>query len=301
MGTRHGAWPYPLHAEVGWESTLHYIQRRASRQLASPYSVAMASGALAGMTTELALYPLDCLKTRRQCCRTAAAGGLRLYRGCSVALAGAAPASAVFFATYEHTKSWLDMKDPNGRQQPLGIVVASVVGELAASIVRGPVDLMKQRLQTGCRSNAMPGMSVFFASFQASALRDMCQSSLQYPLYEYFKHAASQWMTKTGEVDHLPVAAAACCGSAAGLISATITTPFDIVKTRLNLRRASCGTRSTGALILEEVVQIYRHRGAVGFFAGAGYRAAWMSLGGFVFLGSFELAKSRLSLQAGSR
>ncbi|OLP73376.1 hypothetical protein AK812_SmicGene47408, partial [Symbiodinium microadriaticum] len=27
------------------------------------------------------------------------------------------------------------------------------------------------------------------------------------------------------------------------------------------------------ALILEEVVQIYRHRGAVGFFAGAGYRA----------------------------
>lgn len=46
-----------------------------------------------------------------------------------------------------------------------------------------------------------------------------------------------------------------------------------------------------GPWIFQEVVLVYRHRGLKGFFAGCTCRAAWMGLGGFIFLGSFELAK----------
>ena len=37
---------------------------------------------------------------------------------------------------------------------------------------------------------------------------------------------------------------------------------------------------------------VYSERGFRGFFAGCTCRAAWMGLGGFIFLGSFELAKT---------
>jgi len=48
-------------------------------------------------------------------------------------------------------------------------------------------------------------------------------------------------------------------------------------------------------LATTEIRTIYRQRGIAGFFAGAGYRAACMGLGGFVFLGAFETAKTLLS------
>ena len=38
-------------------------------------------------------------------------------------------------------------------------------------------------------------------------------------------------------------------------------------------------------------------RGFLGFFAGCTCRAAWMGLGGFIFLGSFELAKKHLQAE----
>ena len=43
---------------------------------------------------------------------------------------------------------------------------------------------------------------------------------------------------------------------------------------------------------LEEAMLVYSERGFRGFFAGCTCRAAWMGLGGFIFLGSFELAKT---------
>lgn len=277
------------------------LQTRIERLLTTNYSAALLSGAVAGSTTELILYPLDCLKTRKQS-SCAPPKALQLYRGCGIALAGAATASAVFFVTYEFMKKRLLVEAASNDGQlsriqfTCSVMGASVAGELAASVVRVPIDLMKQRLQTGCHCLALPmSSSIVLASFQATALRDMCQSSLQYPLYECFKIAASNWVSE-GDVDHLPVGVAAVCGSAAGLISATFTTPFDLIKTRVNLRKSLSDVERTKMkeLIFEEVARVYRSDGLRGFFVGAGFRAAWMSLGGFVFLGSFELTKSRL-------
>lgn len=290
--------PAWLMDEVGFLPALQ-LQTRIERLLTTNYSAALLSGAVAGSTTELILYPLDCLKTRKQS-SCAPPKALQLYRGFGIALAGAATASAVFFVTYEFMKKRLLVEASSHQlsriQFTCSVIGASVAGEVAASVVRVPIDLMKQRLQTGCHCLAMPmSSSIVLASFQATALRDMCQSSLQYPLYECFKIAASNWASE-GDVDHLPVGVAAVCGSAAGLISATFTTPFDLIKTRVNLRKSLSDVERTKMkeLIFEEVARVYRADGLRGFFVGAGFRAAWMSLGGFVFLGSFELTKSRL-------
>jgi hypothetical protein len=118
-------------------------------------------------------------------------------------------------------------------------------------------------------------------------------------MYEFLKITAAKRLGKTSQ-DQLPTYQAAMCGSVAGAISAMVTTPLDLIKTRLNLRPrehlAERGSTKAGVLVMDEVRHIYAESGWRGFFCGALIRAAWMGLGGFIFLGSFELAKDCLTL-----
>ncbi|CAE8591607.1 unnamed protein product [Polarella glacialis] len=281
----------------------------------NPYVVSLCAGAFAGVASETLLFPLDCLKTRLQSRHGfAESGGFRgVYRGVFTAIGAAAPASAIFFSTYESTKHGLAPYDhTNSVLGYCGIgLVASILGELAAGVFRVPVDLVKQRQQAGlgqsfaevARGVRCTHSSIFMASFQASLLRDITHSSLQFPLYEYLKLVLARCNGLRRE-DALPTWQAALCGSVAGVISAVLTTPLDLLRTRLNLRGSHAGDERAveerlkrlkpSALIKEEFWAIYRSKGARGFFAGGACRAAWMGLGGFIFLGSFELAKKHL-------
>jgi len=284
------------------------IYRQTHQRPAPTCAVPLLSGALAGMSVEGLLFPLDCLKTRAQFQQ-----GLRsvgLYRGVGTAIAGAAPASAVFFTVYEATKNVLEPHaGPNGTCGFSAVMLASVLGELSACFVRTPTDLMKQRLQAGCVntfSDAARGListmqcsSVLGASFRATALRDVLHSGLQFPMYEAWKYAVAR---RTGRsTAELPVWQSAMCGSVAGSTAAIVTTPCDVLKTRLNLIGCAAAdpqaatSQSCTTLVAKELHSILQTQGVKGLFAGAIYRASWMGLGGFIFLGAFELAKANLT------
>eukprot|EP00419_Tripos_fusus_P065581 CAMPEP_0172930860 /NCGR_PEP_ID=MMETSP1075-20121228/219203_1 /TAXON_ID=2916 /ORGANISM="Ceratium fusus, Strain PA161109" /LENGTH=379 /DNA_ID=CAMNT_0013792173 /DNA_START=109 /DNA_END=1250 /DNA_ORIENTATION=+ len=299
-----------------------------------PHAVSLLAGAFAGMSAEAMLFPLDSAKTRVQSRRGFwGSGGFRgIYRGFGTALGGSVPASAIFFTTYETVRIGVDRDASAAAPRYVATVwLASVLGELSAACIRVPVDMMKQRLQTGQKRGSPLRLqpSVLAASFQATAMRDVAQSSFQFPLYECLKLGAATWMSlevnqlptttsaqfplyeclKLGaatwmslEVNQLPTTTSACCGSIAGLASAIVSTPFDLVKTRLNLRASdvtavaggTAGRRASWALIANEAREIYGAQGVRGFFKGAGLRGMWMGLGGFIFLGSFEFAKNKL-------
>ncbi|CAE7949842.1 slc25a26 [Symbiodinium sp. KB8] len=273
----------------------------------NPYFVPLCSGAFAGVASETLLFPLDCLKTRLQSRHGfIASGGFRsIYRGVFVAIGAAAPASAIFFSTYETTKTCLMPYDrSNSVLAYCGIgLVASILGELAAGVWRVPVDLVKQRQQAGggqTLSSVFQGVrstqtSIFVASLQASLMRDVTHSSLQFPMYEYLKLASANLHGVSK--DALPTWQAASCGTVAGVVSAFLSTPLDVLRTRLNLREDQCtgaAKKKATHLVQEEAMLVYSERGFRGFFAGCTCRAAWMGLGGFIFLGSFELAKKSL-------
>lgn len=103
-----------------------------------------------------ALYPIDTIKTRLQLMLKGGGfnalvkqgGAKNLYAGVWGNLAGVAPASAVFMAIYEPVKAALNERVPENKSflAPLG---AGSAAGLAASVIRVPTEVVKQRLQSG--------------------------------------------------------------------------------------------------------------------------------------------------------
>lgn len=134
---------------------------------------------------------------------------------------------------------------------------------------------------------------------------------IQFPLYERLKLVLLQrhnaGLPKSAAAKSLPTYQAALVGSFAGGLSAAVTTPLDVVKTRLMLvERAAASQGSAAAAqaagadaaamalgvnqkFLPTLVHISKTQGAKGLFKGVVPRTIWISLGGAVFLGSFEL------------
>jgi solute carrier family 25 S-adenosylmethionine transporter 26 len=80
----------------------------------------------------------------------------------------------------------------------------------------------------------------------------------------------------------------ALCGSFAGGVAASITTPLDVVKTRLMLGKDVKGVPYTSTL--NTFKRIYQEEGITRLFSGIGPRTMWISIGGFVFFGMYEKA-----------
>jgi solute carrier family 25 S-adenosylmethionine transporter 26 len=86
----------------------------------TPFTLALVSGACAGTTVDIALYPLDTLKVRMQSEKGfLAAGGFRgVYNGVLATALGAAPGAAFFFSAYEVFKP-IFRKMNGGVEHPL--------------------------------------------------------------------------------------------------------------------------------------------------------------------------------------
>lgn len=123
------------------------------------------SGAAAGVGVDLALFPLDTIKTRLQSKQGFwKAGSFRgIYNGLPSTLLGSAPTAALFFTVYDTTKTSL----VNGHlfqassvkmNATVAQLIAANLGEVMACLIRVPVDVVKQRAQA---SHATSTFSVF--------------------------------------------------------------------------------------------------------------------------------------------
>lgn len=76
-------------------------------------------------------------------------------------------------------------------------------------------------------------------------------------------------------------------GSIAGAVAAGLTTPLDVLKTRMMLAKEKQPMTTMLTTILKE-------SGPRAFFAGIGPRIGWISVGGAIFLGSYQWASNAL-------
>lgn len=245
---------------------------------------------------DLALYPLDTIKTRLQSADGfRGSGGFRgVYSGLGSVLLGSAPGAALFFVTYETAKhSLLNGTSAGGT---LSHMAAAAVGEMAACLVRVPCEVVKQRSQAGRGSVlavarallAAEGPWGFYRGLSTTVFREVPFSLIQFPLWEQLKVWA---MKDTGQ--QLELWKSAACGAVAGSIAAFATTPLDVAKTRIMLARHQSETARGGTLAA--LRSVYGSNGISGLFAGAVPRVMWISLGGAVFLGGYDVVRRAIN------
>ncbi|XP_059336157.1 mitochondrial S-adenosylmethionine carrier protein [Ammospiza nelsoni] len=258
---------------------------------------ALAAGGVAGVCVDLILFPLDTVKTRLQSPQGfRKAGGFRgIYAGVPSTAIGSFPNAAAFFITYENVKSLL----PHGSSSylsPATHMVAASLGEVVACLIRVPSEVVKQRAQVSPSSSTLrilshtlyhEGIPGLYRGYKSTVLREIPFSLVQFPLWESLKDL---WSWKQGHV--VDSWQSAVCGAFAGGFAAAVTTPLDVAKTRIMLAKA--GSSNARGNVLAALGGIWRTEGLSGLFAGVVPRMAAISLGGFIFLGTYEKTRQLL-------
>ena len=159
-------------------------------------------------------------------------------------------------------------------------------------------------------------VSQLWRGYTALAARNLPFTAMQFPMFEHLKTTIKQHRkdkgTFTGTLSETAMITAISAGSA-GSVAAVITTPVDVVKTRImlsamgetsektareeleksknqgkslkELAEKTGGSKKSGFVVAQEV---YRDSGMRGLFRGGTLRAAWTALGSGLYLGVYE-------------
>ncbi|KAF5480723.1 hypothetical protein F2P56_001447 [Juglans regia] len=253
------------------------------------------AGGTAGVVVETALYPIDTIKTRLQAAHGGAKINLKgLYSGLAGNLAGVLPASAVFVGVYEPAKQKLLKMFPENLSAAAHFT-AGAIGGIAASLIRVPTEVVKQRMQTGQFTSApdavrlivsKEGFKGLYAGYGSFLLRDLPFDAIQFCIYEQlrigYKAAAKRDLNDPEN---------ALIGAFAGVLTGAITTPLDVIKTRLMIQ----GSANQYKGVFDCVQTIVREEGPPALLKGIGPRVLWIGIGGSIFFGVLESTKRSLA------
>ncbi|CAN0921532.1 Protein MITOFERRINLIKE 1, chloroplastic [Linum grandiflorum] len=271
--------------------------------------IGAGGGGIAGAFTYFCLLPLDTLKTKLQtkgasqiysstldaAVKTFQEKGiLGFYRGVSAVIVGSAASSAVYFGTCEFGKSILSKLDDF---PPLLVPpTAGAMGNIVSSAIMVPKELITQRMQAGAKGRSWEvllkilekdGVLGLYAGYSATLLRNLPAGVLSYSSFEYLKAAVLS--SKANNAQMQPIESVVC-GALAGAISASLTTPLDVVKTRMMTQVS----REAAGKVSDMVKQILVEEGWVGFTRGMGPRVLHSAC--FSAIGYFAFETARLEL-----
>lgn len=129
--------------------------------------------------------------------------------------------------------------------------------------------------------------------------REIPFTVLQFTMWESMKEAYGKRYLRTKETasslaeTQIPASTSAMFGSVAGAIAAGLTTPLDVIKTRVMLARRGDGGVDAPVRV-KEIVRGIAREGPGAFWRGITPRVTWIGIGGAVFLGSYQYASNTL-------
>lgn len=202
----------------------------------------------------------------------------------------------MFFVTYDTLKRDLEpyVASPGVRH-----MISASMGEIVACFVRVPAEVIKQRTQAShlgnntswsnfvhiLKNNLNEGIiRGLYRGWNTTIMREIPFTVIQFPLYEWLK---VKWQ-KNKDLGFIPDGfKGASCGMIAGGVAAATTTPLDVIKTRIMLHK----DRISVAKLVKDIIH---EEGAKVLFNGIVPRTCWISCGGAIFLGCYELVHTEL-------
>ncbi|XP_064800847.1 electrogenic aspartate/glutamate antiporter SLC25A12, mitochondrial-like isoform X4 [Oncorhynchus masou masou] len=285
-----GALPYHL-AEIQRQQA-HGDPHRSVLLQAAESAYRFGLGALAGATGATAVYPIDLVKTRMQNQRSTSSfvgelmyknsfdcakkvlryeGFFGFYRGLVPQLIGVAPEKAIKLTMNDFVRDKFTTED---NTIPLfAEVLAGATAGGSQVIFTNPLEIVKIRLQvageitTARRVGALTvvrdlGLFGLYKGAKACFLRDIPFSAIYFPVYA---HTKAEFADEQGRIGPLQLLTA---GAIAGIPAASLVTPADVIKTRLQVAARAGQTTYNG------VIDCFRK-----IIAEEGFRALWKGAG----------------------
>ncbi|XP_047528508.1 calcium-binding mitochondrial carrier protein Aralar1 isoform X1 [Vanessa atalanta] len=247
-------------------------------------------GSIAGAVGASAVYPIDLVKTRMQNQRTGSfigevayrnswdcfkkvirhEGVFGLYRGLVPQLIGVAPEKAIKLTMNDLVRDKL--MDKKGNITLGGEILAGACAGASQVVFTNPLEIVKIRLQVageiagGGKVRALSvvkdlGLFGLYKGAKACLLRDVPFSAIYFPAYA---HVKAKFADENGYNHPLTLLAA---GAIAGVPAASLVTPADVIKTRLQVVARSGQTTYNG--LIDATRKIYAEEGARAFWKGA--------------------------------
>uniref|UniRef100_A0A9J7YI19 Solute carrier family 25 member 13 n=1 Tax=Cyprinus carpio carpio TaxID=630221 RepID=A0A9J7YI19_CYPCA len=304
-----GALPYNL-AEIQRQHSGGDASRPVLLQAAeSAYRFTL--GSVAGAVGATAVYPIDLVKTRMQNQRSSGSfvdelmyknsidcfkkvvryeGSFGLYRGLVPQLLGVAPEKAIKLTVNDFVRG-KTMKKDGSIPIPAEILAGGCAGG-SQVIFTNPLEIVKIRLQvageitTGPRVSALSvirdlGFFGLYKGAKACFLRDIPFSAIYFPCYAHTK------ATLTDEDGRVGPGRLLLAGVLAGMPAASLVTPADVIKTRLQVAARAGQTTYNG--LIDCFWKILREEGPRAFWKGAEARVFRSSPQFGVTLVTYEL------------
>jgi solute carrier family 25 (mitochondrial S-adenosylmethionine transporter), member 26 len=152
-------------------------------------------------------------------------------------------------------------------------------------------------LETIRRFQSRP--SSLFNGYVALAAKNLPFTALQFPLFEKLRetiHRTREVPPEQATLLERAIITGVSAGSA-GCVAAVITTPVDVVKTRVMLMAAEDSKSQAGELkVLQEV---FKTEGVRGLWKGGALRGVWTLVGSGLYLGVYDLGRVYLGRRRG--
>ncbi|KAL2825712.1 mitochondrial carrier domain-containing protein [Aspergillus pseudoustus] len=254
-----------------------------------------ALGSIAGAFGAFMVYPIDLVKTRMQNQRSSRVGErlynnsldcarkvirnegfTGLYSGVIPQLIGVAPEKAIKLTVNDLVRGYFTNKE-NGKIKYIHEVIAGGTAGACQVIFTNPLEIVKIRLQVqgeiaknvegAPRRSALwivknLGLVGLYKGASACLLRDVPFSAIYFPTYSHLK---SDFFGES-RTHKLGVVQLLTAGAIAGMPAAYLTTPCDVIKTRLQVEARKGEAQYTG---LRHCAQtIMREEGFKAFFKG---------------------------------
>ncbi|CAO1429310.1 unnamed protein product [Diamesa serratosioi] len=267
-------------------------------------------GAVAGAVGATAVYPIDLVKTRMQNQRSGPMVGelayrnsidcfkkvirhegfVGLYRGLVPQLLGVAPEKAIKLTVNDLVRD--KFTDKQGHIPYYAEMLSGACAGASQVVFTNPLEIVKIRLQVagefaaGAKVRAWSvvkelGLMGLYKGARACLLRDVPFSAIYFPAYAHTKAAFAD---EDGYNHPLTLLAA---GAIAGIPAASLVTPADVIKTRLQVVARSGQTTYSG--VIDAFRKIMAEEGPKAFWKGTVARVCRSSPQFGVTLVTYEL------------
>ncbi|CDF33546.1 unnamed protein product [Chondrus crispus] len=274
----------------------------------------LIAGGLAGLACDLALHPIDTVKSRLHVQKgppfkyrsifhgfrlIAQQEGIRrgLYAGFGAVLAGTIPTHAVMFAGYKAVKRRSEQEIYDEQRLAVVDVASGAFGEILALPFYVPAEVIAKRMQVATlgparnyNSAAHAARSIYItegpqglmSGFWPTMLRDVPFTAIQFSLFSLSK----DWLHRTTGRPEPSTIEATGLGVLVGVIAASLTNPFDVIKTRFMTQ--SSGSEQKYFTISQCLRRIIAEEGISALGRGLAARCLWVGPGSGITLAVYE-------------